>query len=160
MTGRLNSSFPAPELSTGLMLWQVTNAWQREIRAALAPFDLTHVQFVLLAVLAHADDGTPVTQRELARRAATDPMMTSQVLRTLEGKRLVERLPHPVDRRARAVAATPAGIDLANHANAAVEAADHSYFSTLGPKVPDFTESLAALYAANDDANESDSAPA
>lgn len=153
MTSRLNSSFPTPKASTGLMLWQVTNAWQREIRTALAPFELTHVQFVLLAVLTHLDGETPITQRDLARLAATDPMMTSQVLRALEDKQLVERLPHPIDRRARAVAATPAGIELANRANTAVEAADRAYFATLGPNVSDFTESLAALHAANGEAS-------
>jgi hypothetical protein len=32
------------------VLWRATLAWQREMRTALAPHGLTHVQFVLLAV--------------------------------------------------------------------------------------------------------------
>ena len=90
-----------------------------EIRAALAPFGLTHVQFVLLAALTAMDRETAVTQRDLAERAVTDPMMTSQVLRALEDKDLVERHPHPTDRRARTLKVTPAGVALANRANAA-----------------------------------------
>lgn len=148
MNGALETSYPDPNASTGLMLWQVTNSWQREIRAALSPFDLTHVQFVLLAVLATVSDGSLVTQRDLAERAASDPMMTSQVLRVLEAKKLVERLPHPTDRRARTLKATSAGITLVNRANAAVEAADRAYFSALGEKVQGFTECLVALSAA------------
>ena len=93
MPGSLNTSYPDPQASTGLMLWRVTNSWQRAIRAALAPFALTHVQFVLLATLTSIDSSVPVTQRDLATRAAIDPMMTSQVLRTLESKGLIEHTP-------------------------------------------------------------------
>src|SRR3546814_15453085 len=40
-----------PENSPGFLLWQVTNQWQRRLRATLEPLGLTHVQFVLLAGL-------------------------------------------------------------------------------------------------------------
>lgn len=152
MNGALKTLYPNPSASTGFMLWQVTNSWQREIRATLAPFNLTHVQFVLLAVLATTDGESSVTQSELSERASTDPMMTSQVLRALEEKNLVERLPHPTDRRARTLKATSAGITLVNRANTAVEAADRAYFSALGEKVQGFTECLVALSAAADTA--------
>jgi hypothetical protein len=38
-------------LGRGFMLWQITNGWQRAVRAALAPTGLTYVQLVLLAGL-------------------------------------------------------------------------------------------------------------
>ena len=145
MSGALDTAYPDPQASTGLMLWRVTNSWQRTIRAALAPFDLTHVQFVLLAVLTSMEHEAPVTQRDLAARAATDPMMTSQVLRTLESKGLIERLAHPTDGRARTLALTSAGVSLVNRANAAVEHADRAYFAALGDDAPSFTNSLAIL---------------
>ncbi len=145
MSGALDTAYPDPQASTGLMLWRVTNSWQRTIRAALAPFDLTHVQFVLLAVLTSMEHEAPVTQRDLAARAATDPMMTSQVLRALESKGLIERLAHPTDGRARTLAPTSAGVSLVNRANAAVEQADRAYFAALGDDTPSFTNSLAIL---------------
>ena len=157
MTGTLDTSYPDPQASTGLMLWRVTNSWQREIRAALAPFGLTHVQFVLLAVLTAMDRETPVTQRDLAEQAVTDPMMTSQVLRTLEEKGFVERHPHPTDGRARTLKVTSAGAALANRANAAVEQADRAYFLVLGGKGREFTECLATLSAAADTADKNGS---
>ena len=46
--------------------------------------------------------GEPVTQARLASYAHLDIMMTSQVLRTLEKKRLLERASHPTDHRAKA----------------------------------------------------------
>ena len=106
---RLATKFQAAEESPGLLMWQITNRWQAAQRAALKPFGLTHVQFVLLASLTWLDAEQPVTQRDLADHAATDPMMTSQVLRALERRGLLERMPHPRDRRARTLAATPTG---------------------------------------------------
>jgi DNA-binding MarR family transcriptional regulator len=74
-------------------------------------------------------------------------MMTSQVLRTLEAKELIERRPHPTDARARAVTVTPAGVDLANRANVAVEQVDRDYFGVLGDDRGTFTLMLARLAA-------------
>jgi DNA-binding MarR family transcriptional regulator len=142
---RLASEFTDAGESTGLALWRVTNAWQAAQRAALRPFGLTHVQFVLLASLTWLADGPPVTQRELAGHAGTDPMMTSQVLRTLEGKQLVERPAHPHDARARAVVVTPSGARLASEANAVVEEVDRRFFAPLGRQRSGFTGMLALL---------------
>ncbi|HEY2795989.1 MAG TPA: MarR family transcriptional regulator, partial [Micromonosporaceae bacterium] len=98
---RLATAFSSPDDSPGFLLWRVTNRWQQAQRAALKPLGLTHVQFVLLATLAWTSADGPVTQRDLAEAAATDPMMTSQVLRALEARGLVERASHPGDGRAR-----------------------------------------------------------
>jgi DNA-binding MarR family transcriptional regulator len=127
----LDTQHATPDESPGLLLWQVTNRWQAAQRATLKPFRLTHVQFVLLASLTWLDADGPVTQKALAQHAATDPMMTSQVLRALEQRGLVERAPHPSDGRARALAATPAGRKLANRAVKAVEACDDAFFAAL-----------------------------
>ena len=121
---RLSSDFADASESLGLLMWRATNAWQAAQRKALAPFGLTHVQFVLLASLSWLDADGPVTQRRLADHAAVDPMMCSQVLRALEDRGLVERAPHPSDRRARALVVTVAGSVLADRAVVLVEACD------------------------------------
>lgn len=128
---RLDSGFGDAEESPGFQLWRVTNRWQSAMRAVLKPFGLTHVQFVLLAALTWLATEGPVTQKALADHAATDPMMTSQVLRTLEAQGLVERRPHPQDGRARALAVTAEGRELANRAVVAVEACDAEFFAPL-----------------------------
>lgn len=145
MSGRLTTAYPDADSSPGLLLWRVTNAWQRALRAALAPFDLTHVQFVLLASLTWMDHTEPVTQRDLAEHAGTDPMMTSQVLRALEAKGLITRARHPDDGRAWTLTPTPEGTQLASQANIAVEAADAAYFAALGPQATSFLASLQML---------------
>ena len=145
MTSRLVSAHDEAEASPGLLLWQVTNRWQAAIRKTLKDFGLTHVQFVLLASLTWMNADGPVTQRALADHAATDPMMTSQVLRTLERLDYVRRAAHPVDKRAWSLTVTPAGAALANRANAAVEACDEAFFAGLGNLRGAFTDGLRRL---------------
>ena len=141
----LNTRHAAPDQSAGFLLWRVTNTWQAAQRATLAPLDLTHVQFVLLASLTWLQANEPVTQRALADHAGTDAMMTSQVLRTLETKGLIERKRHPSDARARALVVTNRGSALANQAVQAVEAADATFFATLGADHAGFVAMLSRL---------------
>jgi DNA-binding MarR family transcriptional regulator len=107
----LGSRFASADDSPGLALWHVTNRWQAVMRSALAPHELTHVQYVLPATLvwhrSHEPDAQ-LSHADLAGLAATDVMMTSQVLRALEAKGLVGRMPHPRDGRARVLRPTPA----------------------------------------------------
>lgn len=142
---QLASAHPDADDSPGLLLWQVTNRWQAAQRAAVKPFGLTHVQFVLLASLSWLDDDGPVTQKRLAQHAATDPMMTSQVLRALEQRDLIRRGPHPTDARARALSVTNAGVALANRAILAVEQCDEDFFGPLGRDAAHFAAQLRAL---------------
>jgi DNA-binding MarR family transcriptional regulator len=119
---------PATE-SPGFLLWQVTLAWQREIAAALRPLELTHVQFVLLACSWWLGRGGEApNQLDVAKRAGTDPKMTSEVLRRLEGNGLIVRAVDPHDTRARRVRVTDIGAELAARAIGVVEDVDASFF--------------------------------
>lgn len=138
-TAPFATRFEAAEASPGFVLWQVATLWQRQVRAALAPFGLTHAQFVLLAAAAwlegHAPDAAPPTQADVALHARTDAVMTSEVLRTLERKKLLRRPPHPSDARARAVRVTAPGRALVARAVPAVEAVDAAFFGAPGPEL-------------------------
>ena len=123
------SEFAGPGDSPGFLLWRVTRRWQRELTAALKPLELTHVQFVLLASAWWLERPT---QRELADQAGTDPMMTSQVVRGLEKRGLIERRPDPSDGRARRLVVTRRGRALAERAVRVVEAADREFFDAAG----------------------------
>lgn len=119
-----------PEESPGFLLWHATLRWQREIAAVLGPLDLTHVQFVLLASAWWLNRaGAAPNQQTLARHAGTDVKMTSQVLRKLEEKGLLERTVDPADTRARQLRVTDAGAALAQRAIGVVEAADAAFFA-------------------------------
>ena len=141
----LGSEYDSARESPGLLLWQVTNRWQAAQRAALKPFGLTHVQFVLLASLSWLEAEGPITQRRLADHAATDPMMTSQVLRALELRGLVTRRAHPSDGRAQALNVTDAGAALANRAIVAVEGCDRRFFEPLESRTSELAGLLRGL---------------
>jgi len=119
-----------PDDSPGYLLWVVSLRWQRVMAATLAPLDLTHTQFVLLASawwLGEHEEAP--NQLRLAQHAGTDVRTTSQVLRSLEAKGLLERRVDAGDTRAKRVHVTPAGRALAPAATAAVEAADRAFFA-------------------------------
>jgi DNA-binding MarR family transcriptional regulator len=128
----------APASSPGFLLWRVTLRWQRAIIAALRPLGLTHVQFVLLASAWWLTQvaGEQPSQRRLAEHAATDPMMTSQVLRVLEARGLITRAADPDDSRVLRLAVTKPGAQLALEAIRAVEAADAEFFAPAGDTEP------------------------
>jgi DNA-binding MarR family transcriptional regulator len=132
MDQKFPSKFDTPDQSPGFLLWQVTCHWQRLQREALAKVKLTHVQFVLLACtswLEHQKE--KVTQIRLASQAGTDPMMTSQVVRTLEKKGLVSRIKDAADSRAMVLSTTEKGKDLAKMALQIVEEVDKNFFSQV-----------------------------
>ena len=133
--------------SPGFLLWRATLRWQRLMVETLKPFELTHVQFVLLASTWWlCDNGGPPRQRDLAEHAGTDPMMTSQVVRALADARLVSRTPDPQDARAMLVATTRAGRALAPKAVAAVEAADREFFALVPARAqPSLRTALSVL---------------
>jgi DNA-binding MarR family transcriptional regulator len=121
-----------PGDSPGFLLWHATLRWQRGITAALTPLNLTHVQFVLLACAWWLNNrGEHPNQLTLARQAGTDVKMTSQVLRTLEDKGLIEREIDPADTRAKRLRVTSSGADLAPRAIAAVEQVDAHFFQAV-----------------------------
>lgn len=126
-----------PQDSPGFLLWRSTLRWQREITAALRPLELTHVQFVLVAStwwLAEqsAGPGPLPSQRQLAEHVGADVMMTSQVVRVLERRGLLERTADDAgDGRIKRLAVTSTGRELAVRAIEVVDAADAAFFDRV-----------------------------
>ncbi|TGK04935.1 MarR family transcriptional regulator [Leptospira semungkisensis] len=140
------SRYEKSEESPGFLLWQVTNLWQRGIRKVLEPLGLTHAQFVLLTVTHWLEiHGEETTQIRIADQAKTDPMTTSQVLRTLEGKKLVKRTAHDTDTRAKIVLTTSEGQKILKQAIQNVEDFDEEFFTALGTNRKSFLSSLGIL---------------
>jgi DNA-binding MarR family transcriptional regulator len=124
-----------PAESPGFLLWHATLRWQRGIAQALAPLDLTHVQFVLLAGTWWLNQqGEEPSQVALAQFAGADVKMTSQVIRSLERKGLVGREVDASDTRARRLRVTRSGARLAPRAIAAVEKVDADFFDGVGSR--------------------------
>ena len=121
-----------PSASPGFLLWRISNTWQREQRAALQPLGLTHTQFVMLAVTTWFGSQEPLTQARLSQLTGSDPMTTSQVVRTLLANGLFVRDIHPTDTRAKIISVSEAGRDIAHKAIVVVEEVDRRFFAPLG----------------------------
>ena len=136
--------------SSGFLLWQVTNLWQREIKKALEPYGITHSQFVLMASTHWLTlNGQEVTQVMLSNHTKIDPMTTSTVLRTLQQKKLLKRKEHATDTRAKTVVLTEEGKIIAMETVVIVERFDKEFFAVLQDKTQYFNHNLSAILNKN-----------
>jgi MarR family transcriptional regulator, organic hydroperoxide resistance regulator len=139
-------SVEKPEESSGFLLWQVTNLWQREIKKALEQYGLTHSQFVLMASIHWLTiNKQEVTQIVLSAHTKIDPMTTSTVLRTLQQKGFIQRQEHLTDTRAKTVVLTEDGKKIIKKAVVTVEKFDVKFFSLLGSKTKELNKNLITL---------------
>jgi DNA-binding MarR family transcriptional regulator len=104
-------SLGAPRNAVGFVMWRVMHRYQRNVDHALRTADLTHLQFIVLALVAWMSrEGESATQSELARFGEIHPMQLSNVLKALELKRLVRRKPAQRNALAKSVELTPVGL--------------------------------------------------
>ncbi len=87
-----------------LMIAELAKRIDDHLRSHLHGMDLTPSQAAALRELK-----TPLTMRELASRMACEASNVTFVVDRLEGGGLVERTPHPEDRRVKRVSLTPDG---------------------------------------------------
>jgi MarR family transcriptional regulator, organic hydroperoxide resistance regulator len=145
----LPSRVSGPGESPGFLLWKISNAWQRQQRAALQPLGLTHSQFVILATSTWFGAFETLTQARIAELSGVDVMTTSQVVRTLEAAALLERRAHPEDPRAKAIVVTEAGRRKARQALVVVEDTDSAFFEPLGASTASLVKLFAKLVSGN-----------
>ena len=129
-----------PSKSPAYQLWLATNAWQRLVRKALEPLDVTHCQFVIMASidLLH-NEGEPTSQVAVHRFAQIDENMTSQVVRTLMSKGFIARSPNPADKRGHILSLTESGTKLLETARGAVRPAVDEFFRPVGDDLEQLT---------------------
>jgi MarR family transcriptional regulator, lower aerobic nicotinate degradation pathway regulator len=97
------------ETSVGFLLAKAYQRLYARFRDLLAPHGITPQQFALLAFLWKRDK---LSQTELTEMTEVDRTTLSGLIDRLEKQGLVERQPHPGDRRAYLVALTPDGRQL------------------------------------------------
>ena len=125
-------SVDTPEESLGFSLWQTTMCWQRRIKKALEPFDISHAQFVLLAILLWWQGKSRVlTQVNLIDYSKLDKMTVSKSLKKLASLGYVTRTEHQTDTRAKIVNLTAKGTKLAAELVPLVEGIDRKFFGKL-----------------------------
>ncbi len=125
-------SFDKPADSPGFMLWQTTITWQRAIKEALDPYDISHSQFVIMALLLwfekHAYSPTQIL---IANWSKLDKMTVSKAINKLVSKELVNQSEHKGDTRAKSVILTKNGIKLIHKLIPLIERLDDQFFNKL-----------------------------
>lgn len=120
-----------PKQSPGFLLWHISTSWRSTIESVLKTFGLTHPQFVVLATTGWlTSNGELATQATIGKLAGLDPNTTSQILKGLEQKKLIERT-QSTDARAKYPKLTPKGQAILKSALPAVEQQDADFFSIL-----------------------------
>lgn len=121
--------FDRPEDSPGFLLWQTTMIWQRQVKRALEPYDISHAQFVIMATLlwfeAHQYDTTQIL---IVNWSKLDKMTVSKSLRKLVALGYVIRMEHETDTRAKSVSLTKKGKEMVRTLVPIVESIDSSFF--------------------------------
>lgn len=117
----MNHRLDDPADRIGYLLWQTAHLVNREMSAALQPFDLTPAQF---GALVHTGREPGVSAAELARRINLTPQSVQTALRPLIERTWMDRRPHPVHRRVLGNFLTEDGLSATQQASDAVTSAD------------------------------------
>ena len=143
-------SLGAPEKAVGFVLWRVVHRYMREVDRALIPLDLTHLQFMTLALAAWlGKNGDSVTQSDVAKHGEMHPMQVSLMLKALEKKGLILRTRNDADVRAKYLELTSEGVVVLRRALPPVVEVQKKLFGSLAHVEGDFLKALLRLEAAS-----------
>jgi DNA-binding MarR family transcriptional regulator len=121
-----------PGDSLGFLLWKNTTIWQRNIKAALASFDISHAQFVIMAAARwFYESKQEPTQVAIANMTGLDKMTISKSLKKLSSLGIVSRSEDVRDTRAKIVVLTTKGNNLIVKLVSLVEGVDRQFFGVL-----------------------------
>ncbi len=105
--GHANSGSEADQIWQMMvdLVWETRGEWRRKVS------DATGLPFSRVRILWRLFDA-PKTLKQLADMTSSDAPATTVAVNDLEDRGLVERNPHPENRRAKLVSLTPAGQQL------------------------------------------------
>jgi MarR family transcriptional regulator for hemolysin len=123
-------SSPSPRLRFGVRLVVLARAWRRELDRRLAGLGLTDATW---SPLVHLGDATgALTQKDLAALAGVDASTLVRLVDILAARGLVERRPHPTDRRTNLIVLTNAGRHALDEIRILIGEAEVDMLSSLG----------------------------
>jgi MarR family transcriptional regulator, organic hydroperoxide resistance regulator len=134
------------EPTPGALVWRLSMKWRVAVDRALAPLNLTHAQYVLLATLYGMERPS---QRELADEAGLEALYVSKLARGLDADGLVQRTRDPVDTRTVRLSLTERGHAVVEPAIAEVRVLLDRLMAPLGGRADEraksFVRDLTAL---------------
>jgi DNA-binding MarR family transcriptional regulator len=115
----------------GYLLKRVQHSLRLAMDEKLREYELSTPQYAALWALGREPG---LSGAELARRCFVRPQTMSEILANLEGRKLVERRPHPVHRRVVEVRLTEAAVGLMGPCEEAVRIIDERMLQGLSPQ--------------------------
>ena len=139
-----------PEQQLGFLTWQLSNLWQRHVRAVLGPLGLTYIEFLLLnSTYYFKSVGKTPTQAQLSNYTGLHKMIVSKTLRFLEDGGLVIRKAKPFDKRALQLHITEDGERILNETAPTLEALETEFFKMPSLEKEGFEMSVLNLLVRN-----------
>lgn len=144
------SKFKSPRESTGLLFWRASVVWQRKIKEALQPLDITQTQFVILAVIEELyKREKSITQKMISDFSMIDVMTVSSTVRLLKKKGYIDREESENDTRAYSIFNTEIGREKLNSAIIEVRRIDSEFFFSDEDELNNFRSELKSLIEDN-----------
>ncbi len=124
--------FEKPADSPGFLLWQTSTIWQRQIKKALDAYEVSHAQFVIMALtLWFGANNYNANQILISKWSKLDKMTVSKSLKKLVLLGLVTREEDSKDTRAKCVLLTDKGKKLLDTLVPIVEDIDRKFFERV-----------------------------
>src|SRR5579859_1330080 len=119
--------------TAGYLVWRLSMKWRAAVDRALAPLQVTHAHYALLASLyGLSRRGAQPSQRELADVSGLEPMYVSKLARALEERGLIERAGSARDPRAVQLSLTAQGSEVVGAAMARVAQLHEELMAPIG----------------------------
>ena len=109
----------ADSMATATSIMRAQQMILSAVDGALRPFGLTFARYEALVLLAFTRSGQ-LPLGKMGQRLMIHPTSVTNIIDRLAEDRLVDRVPHPSDRRTTLARITPAGRDLAAYSTEAV----------------------------------------
>lgn len=121
-----------PQDRPGFSLWQASITWQRLINNNLQAYDMSHSQFVVMAILKWFEENSiKPTQIQIAQSSKLDKMTVSKTVRKMVELGYVTRQENDKDPRAKSVFLTEKGNKIIGILIPMVDRIDLGFFSKL-----------------------------
>ena len=130
------------EKKIGLLIWQVSNYWQTNLRKILKDYDLTLNEYLILESIKRLQQNkNEIAQNEISIYAGIDISVASVTFKLLESKKLIVRIIKK-DNRKKIIEMLVSGNNLYNKISPLVLEKEKNIFDKLQNESNNFTNSL------------------
>ena len=130
------------EKKIGLLIWQVSNYWQNNLRKILKNYNLTLNEYLILeAIKGLQENKYEIAQNEISIYAGIDISVASVTFKLLENKNLIVRIIKK-DNRKKIIEMLGRGNNLYNKINPLILEKEKNIFNKLQNETYNFTNSL------------------